>query len=58
MKVINKVFKRKGKTCHNIALEDGKFTCSRCNETVEFKGRDDLAIAYCPMCGKPVVNND
>lgn len=56
MGAIKKLFKRKGKTCHNISLEDGKFTCSRCNGSVEFKGRDDLAIAYCPMCGKPVVS--
>lgn len=55
MGAIKKLFGRKSKTCHNISLEDGKFTCSRCNGSVEFKGRDDLAIAYCPMCGKPVV---
>ena len=55
MDKIKKILKHKGKTCHNIAFEDGKFTCSRCNGSVEFKGRDDLAISFCPCCGKPVV---
>lgn len=56
MDKIKKILKRKSKTCHNIAVSGGgKFTCSRCNGTVEFKGRDDLAISFCPCCGKPVV---